>query len=202
MGTPLPKATVRTLVTTHFARYAVDVVTRGTHTFLVHNVLMEICYLESGFDPTAVGAAGEVGLFQIHPVNWPQYGMNAAKLKEPSTNVGVARKIFDDMGGTDGKWEQAFSPWTTYEQAIRNLSERGEQDEPVDNTHPGVGSGPIPGVGLITDWADGIKKFFNIILDPTFWKRIGIGYLGALIIIGAIVLWNKDTITETAEVIK
>ena len=56
--------------------------------------------------------------------------------------------------------------------------------------------GVIPGVGqAFGSWTDGLSAFLSIITNPLFWKRIGIGVLGAGILIVALILYNKDTIT-------
>lgn len=203
---PLARPAVQALISTEFARYTVDVVAQGTHTFLVTDILLEICWLESRFDPNAIGREQEVGLFQIHPVNFGQYNTDAVKLRNPVTNVHVAREIFEDMGGKDGNFQRAFSPWTTYPQALKNLQDRGEMDDPISNVHPGGGTDPytqIPDVEqIVENWTEGLKSFFNIILDPTFWKRVGIGWLGFMIIVGAVILWNKDSVMQAAEVVK
>lgn len=42
-------------------------------------------------------------------------------------------------------------------------------------------------------------KFLSVITDPTFWKRIGLGALGAAVIIIGIILFTKNQITSTAK---
>lgn len=46
----------------------------------------------------------------------------------------------------------------------------------------------------LTEWTEGLKQFFSVILSPTFWKRIGIGALGVAVLIAALVWYNKDEV--------
>lgn len=50
----------------------------------------------------------------------------------------------------------------------------------------------------LTEWTEGLKQFFSVILNPTFWKRIGIGVLGVGVLITALVWYNKDDIAAVA----
>lgn len=72
---------------------------------------LRVARCESGFDPRAVGRAGERGIFQIHPIHWrgPKglvrlMGIDPAALFDPVVNTEVAYKL--SRGGTD------WSAWT------------------------------------------------------------------------------------------
>lgn len=72
---------------------------------------LRVARCESGFDPRAIGEAGERGWFQIHPVHWDsgkglvrQMGIDPATLFDPVVNTEVAYKL--SRGGTD------WSAWT------------------------------------------------------------------------------------------
>lgn len=67
----------------------------------------DVAYCESTWQSWVVGAAGEVGWFQIHPVHfpylWATYGA-AADLSSPAINVAYAYSL--SRGGTN------WSAWT------------------------------------------------------------------------------------------
>lgn len=65
---------------------------------------------------------------------------------------------------------------------------------PIDQAKDAVG-GIVDG---ITSWADGLTKFLSILVDPTFWKRLGIGTLGLGVIIIALLLVFGKSAAETA----
>ena len=60
---------------------------------------LSVAYCETGgtFDPGAVGASGERGLFQIHPTHFA--GLDADRLFDPLYNAEVAYGM--SAGGTD-----------------------------------------------------------------------------------------------------
>lgn len=81
---------------------------------------LHIAAAESKGSNAATGKAGEVGLFQIHPVNWPALStklgipINAQTLKDPMTNAKAAAQILKDDGGT-------WSDWTTAKTVLTAL---------------------------------------------------------------------------------
>lgn len=82
---------------------------------------MHIASAESKGNAKAVGKAGEVGLFQIHPVNWPGLTrilgtpVNAQTLQDPMLNARAAKAILD---GSQGNWQK---DWTTAPMVLRAL---------------------------------------------------------------------------------
>lgn len=61
---------------------------------------------ESGWDPRKTGAAGEFGLFQVHPVHadlFTELGLPGLGPHDPLTNARVALSIWQDEG---------WSPWS------------------------------------------------------------------------------------------
>lgn len=63
---------------------------------------LRIARCESNFNPRAVGRAGELGAFQIHPVHFRRF--NPARLFEPAYNAKAAYAL--SRGGRD------WSAWT------------------------------------------------------------------------------------------
>lgn len=70
---------------------------------------MRIVSCESGWDPTARSRTGDTGLFQINDIHRAPGGVAAGltveDLKDPVTNVTVARALYDAQGWT---------PWACY----------------------------------------------------------------------------------------
>lgn len=60
---------------------------------------------ESGCDPAAVGAAGEAGLLQVHPIWFATCGATGAQLADPLTNARCALQIVRDGEASTG------NPW-------------------------------------------------------------------------------------------
>lgn len=71
---------------------------------------LNVINLESGGNPAAAGAEGEVGLFQIHPINWSHLSqvmgmtIDANTLRDPVINARAALIILR---------EQGWGAWTT-----------------------------------------------------------------------------------------
>jgi hypothetical protein len=203
-GPALPEIAVKAMITTQWGELADEVVSHNSirnGVARIDDILVEIVRHESHFNPTCVGDEGEIGLFQIHPVNFAQFGTNRMALFDPVTNVRVAYELWKksgDIGDNAYNFAEAFSPWTTYDEALRSVNTNPATIP--GNTHEG---GLYPGqlqledavgnvVNTVTDWASGLMRFFQIILDPAFWKRIGIGALGVAVVIGAIIFYNRD----------
>lgn len=50
----------------------------------------------------------------------------------------------------------------------------------------------IPGAGMF----EALQNFFRILTNPEFWKRVGLGVLGAAVILAGIVLFTKENIKK------
>lgn len=67
---------------------------------------LSVVYCESRFNPGTVGAAGERGLFQIHPVHIPylaERGMTWDSMFDPASNIAYAYDLYNRSG---------WGPWT------------------------------------------------------------------------------------------
>lgn len=80
------------------------------------NTAQLIAAAESKGNNAATGNAGEVGLFQIHPINWPSLSaalgipINAQSLQDPYIN---AKAAFILWQGAQGWGRKSGTPWTT-----------------------------------------------------------------------------------------
>jgi hypothetical protein len=67
---------------------------------------LSVAWCESNYNPNVVGAAGERGLMQIHPVhinNLPAYGLTWDSMFDPYSNLQYAYALYSSQG---------WSPWT------------------------------------------------------------------------------------------
>lgn len=67
------------------------------------DVVDNVVECESGWNPGAVGRAGEASLFQIHPVNFGRFG--GRNPWDPVANTDVALQM---------RREQGWWPWSCY----------------------------------------------------------------------------------------
>jgi hypothetical protein len=79
-----------------------------------------------------------------------------------------------------------FKPWSTAQQAYLNLAKKGEVDLPGDAAR----NTDIPVISNITSWAAGLTDFLSAIMNPTFWKWVGLGALGVMIAIISTILFT------------
>lgn len=67
------------------------------------DVLLAMLSVESGGDPAAVGAAGEIGLLQILPSTGRLLGVTPAQLRDPAINIDTAaRYLAIELRATGG----------------------------------------------------------------------------------------------------
>lgn len=168
----------------------------------------QIAYVESRFDTEAHGTGprdDSYGLWQINTLgsNWggilrvygPTCRVTAkSDLWNPQTNACVAYQMYSQYG-----WEQ---PWKgSIEKAktvqfVYSLDDNILSGDPRPNPNTGT-VGPLPGVGdaifdvadsLTPDWMDALGEFIAQIMDPDWWRRIGIAALGVAVGLIALVL--------------
>jgi hypothetical protein len=74
----------------------------------------------------------------------------------------------------------------------------GDDIELWDLPFLGAGAAVLDATGIadINSWADGLTKLIGVIMDVEFWKRIGIGALAVLILVGALVVFFKSSATS------
>jgi len=140
-----------------------------------------------------------------------------------STSATRAKEIVGGTGGTAPPEESALSAedqkiWD----AIPATIQKYYKDLPLDTSplprHPDLtdeqwrvvqlqftrwqgGLTALDDIGLSVnpiEWAAGLGQLLTKLLDPSFWKLIGLGALAFVVIILGFVLWNADTIKEVA----
>lgn len=74
-------------------------------------LVMAVCYVESGFDPYAISSHGDAGLMQIAPVNhaWVASDLGCTNLYDELQNVRAGVHILaDKIAGSDGDYTVAL----------------------------------------------------------------------------------------------
>jgi len=161
-------------------------------------MFVALAKFESGYNTAAIGPKGEIGLWQIHPPSNLEALIKAGivknkeQLKEPTANARAAAFVWNSQG---------YTAWTTREQAANYLVDKGILKR-LDTTDPygpewDIDFGPwdlikdpagIPGkVGnalpSIGGPLEAIGNLISKIIDPTFWKWVGLGALGVMLAI-------------------
>lgn len=156
-----------------------------------------IAQRESGFCPNANGDSGQsYGLWQIHWPAWgatlkTKFGYNSpTELFTPAKNAKAAVFIYKEEG---------FEPWSTAPEVIREFVQTGQikigagtrGTQTVEDAASAV-------VDAVAPWAKGLAKFLSIITNPTFWKAVGIGALGVIIVGISVAVYNKEDVANVA----
>lgn len=186
----------------------IDVITVGTKVFRVTDVAVEIARLESGWVPdihVVDSDDNSYGLWQINlapgahtiaSLNAIADGAytlrNAAQLLTPTMNAAVAQRLWKQGAGGAGTFA---GPWdATYQTALTNLEREGrEVTEPLPNAREaGLYPGQLTIEESVGNALDVIKGLVGTLLNPTFWKFVGLGALGVLLVIFTLVLFTDS----------
>lgn len=148
-----------------------------------------IVVAESGGEPAARNVNGasssapgsiDRGLFQFNNEAWP--GITDAMADNPRIAFLLAWRISNG-------W-QDFSPW----HGSRGLDRESEPSKRVLAEYESMTGRAVPeplfGLSLagVLDWAKALGRLLSKLIDPAFWKRIGVGAIGLLLIVAALVL--------------
>lgn len=176
----------------------------------------KVVQAESGGNPAAMNRAScsptgdnAVGLFQICTVHKGTMGIPSNKtaaiawLKNPLNNARVARQLFTACHNSfDCDWASSKSVWS-------NLGASGS------TSNPGSGIPIIGGVidtvegaaNTAGDIANGVDKIAGLLVSPSFYLRVGKGFLGVTLIVlgtGALVyvVGSKVNTSSTGSAVK
>lgn len=148
-----------------------------------------ICYAESGGDtanrhvngPTST-APGSIdrGLFQWNNEAWP--GITDAMAYNGPIAFLLAWRV--------SKGWQDFSPWHGSE----GLDPTSAKSKVIDATYESMTGRAVPepllglSLGGILDWTKALGRLLSKLVDAAWWKRIGVGAVGVLFIVAALIL--------------
>lgn len=176
---------------------------------------------ESGFDSGVVNdtpATGDLsyGLWQINlygPLigRLKEYGLTDANaLLSPAVNAKAMVKI--SGGGTH------WGDWSTYNRGTAHVTDADTQAANLAILNLGINSGggpvgggipspsdlvpanPLDALAGIADTLKSFGAFFAKLLDPAFWKRVGLGVLGVAVIVAGVVILNRKLLAQAGEV--
>lgn len=133
------------------------------------------------------------GLWQFNSVAWPQVDDLMADDPDASTDAAFrASRMFSSWGpwrGSRGLDPQS-QPSRTIAAQWEQMMGRAVDDTPIlSQLDPNADGNPVDGVlGGVLGWAEALGRLLTNLIDPAWWRRIGIGALGILLVILAVVL--------------
>lgn len=173
------------------AAYYNDVVASSTRWKVRPELLAAALETESNFDPTAVSHSGAIGIAQFMPKTAESEGVNPT---DPASSIDGMAKLLSQYQAEFGSESLALAAYNAGPEAVQdagnsvpNIAETqnyvtkilalagGEQSQ--DATATGASSSASSPGGL-----SAIVHFFDNVSSATFWRRIGIGLIGALVI--------------------
>ena len=115
-------------------KYIDFVLVASRQTGVPASVILAIMAQETGwvgYNPSAVGSSGEIGLMQIMPSTAAMYGVTSAQLLDPATNISTgARYLADLLAQYKGQPDQLVMAISAYNQGPGNLARLGLQGNP------------------------------------------------------------------------
>lgn len=159
----------------------------------------EVAIAAGGTGPTGSGTSGDDSFDDLTPAQQAAYYSGVEKLKA----AGLLE--VSGSGSTAGQYNIqdliALAPSLTVGQA--GLTQAEVDAIKLGAQYQGGGLAAIDEefsdifeTAFESDWMAGLGKFFGILTNPEFWKRVGLGVLGAAVILIGIILWNQEAITE------
>lgn len=164
----------------------------------------------------------DVGLWQINSGHFPGGAYDAGKIDQAgAVNPVLATRFAYQLskGGTDfSPWaatrRASFTGHLKTADAAVAAARAGSSGSSAGGAAgwrlPGVpfdlpGPSDIPGVDTVTGGVLGAgkaagevfelgAKLISTLLDPDFWKRLGLGLLGVSVVIGGVIIWQRKTI--------
>jgi hypothetical protein len=170
---------------------------------------VRIAYRESTLDPNATNGH-DFGLWQINQVhdtaaNRQRFGFTKKQdWFDPELNARMAFALFqsnrwNDWAAGPGGFTPVSKGGDPFYKTPSRIVVANEIANGDDNDRgPGGiipdpkdvvdGVGDVVGgiAGAIAPWAEGLAKLLSVIVNPDWWRRIGIGVLGALVLVAAL----------------
>ena len=157
-----------------------------------------VAMAESSGDPNARNPSGASGLWQIMPSHVSDSGWNlGSNFYDPATNARMAYFVLHRQG---------YTAWTTYTSgayrkfmggtvAAQNVSIPGWPTNP-----DGSAVNPLQAAGsAVAGAATNVLGLPAGLMDPGFWRRVGLAMLGIFVmIIGLVILLRRPLETAAA----
>lgn len=166
-------------------------------------------YTESNFDPNAQSPAGAIGIAQFEPGTAASMGIDPHNADQSIDGMAQLLSSYEQQFGSESLALAAYNagPGAVQEagNTVPNISEtqnyvskilalaNGEQ--PVTTQVPGGSDGTTSSPGGLT----AIIHVFDSIGSAAFWKRLGIGLLGAIVILFALDQLTRGKVSKAVE---
>lgn len=131
------------------------------------------------------------GLWQWNSVAWPDISDMAAD--EPETATDIAYRVSKGFT-TWGPWRgsRGLDPNSTPSRTIaaeyENMLGVVVDDTPILSQLDPDANGTPDGLAPVLGWLEALGKLLSNLLSPAWWRRLGIGALGLLLVVIAVVL--------------
>lgn len=137
------------------------------------------------------------GLWQINSKAHPDVSDMAAF--DPNASTAIAYQLsagFAQWGPWRGSkgLDPNSTPSTTIATAYESMTGGVHDDTPILSQIDPDANGIPNALGGLLGWAEALGRLLSHLIDPGFWKRIGIGALGAAALVVGIVALLKDSI--------
>lgn len=142
------------------------------------------------------GGGNDRGLWQINDKAHPDVSDQAAF--DPTTSTEIAYQLsqgFKSWGPWHGSpgLDPASQPSQTIAKTYKDMTGYVVDDTPIlSQIDPNADLSFAPILG----WAEALGRFLSHLIDPTFWKRVGIGALGVLLAAFGLTALVKDSLPK------
>ena len=158
---------------------------------------------ESGFNPNSVSSAGAVGIAQFLPSTAKENGIDPYNTSEAIDGMAMLDARYVKAFGSIQSALAAYNAGPGAVQQYDGIPPYAETQNYVKKILAAAGSDITPGgagLGLVdaaqtsaANPLDVIKKAFDNVTSPLFWKRTGVGAFGALLVlIGVYFMLRKE----------
>lgn len=142
---------------------------------------------ESGFNPSAVSPDGALGIAQFMPGTAKSLGIDPL---DPSEAIDGMAKLMSTYHDRYGSWEKALYAYHGGPGVVDSPGPNSRQyAQKILGKVGGLlseSAGTLP-VGSLTDPLKNTTKLLSRFRDPAFLKRVGIGALGVVVVLLAVV---------------
>lgn len=161
-------------------------------------IAVAVCLAESGGNPNAISPTGDYGLWQINKAAHENL-FNEYRWNVPADNVKMAAAVYNAKGN--------WTPWTTYTSGkYKRYLPRGEA---ASKKLMGIGGwrnpdipGTVSSLNPLSDISNALSDFYGLfekLFDVNLWKRIGLGLLGAFLLIAGLAYLMRRNIESVAK---
>ena len=168
-----------------------------------------VCYNVNGPDgrptcspkPPAGPRGVDRGLWQWNSKAWPQ--ITDLQAFDPSASTEIAYTV-SNAYTSFGPWSKSrgMDPTSAQSKTIADTYEsmlgRAVDDTPILSQIDPNADGVPDALGAVVGWAEGLGRLLSFLTSADWWRRVGLGALGVVLVAGAVVLLGRRSIISTA----